>query len=643
MTDPSRLSDEALLVQGEWLRVTLSSIGDGVITTDAEGRVGFLNSVAASLTGWTLQEAVGQPLDNVFRILSEDDHQPVDSPAVRVLREGSTIKLTRASLLVAKDGTERPLMDTAAPIRNEEGRVVGVVVVFQDISARREAERAVDKALAYANDIIETLREGFLVLDGDLRVRKANRSFYDLFQVPAGQTENQLVYELGNGQWNIPRLRTVLDEVLTRRRPVYDYKVEHAFPTLGRRVMLLNARQFPPDAVHPDFILLAIQDITTAQAQADELAEASRRKDEFLATLAHELRNPLAPVRNALQILRLKSGDSQAVQSASEMMERQIGQMVRLVDDLLDVGRISRGKVELRKVRVELASAVHHAVEAARPLYDSMSHELVVTLQPPPIFLNADPTRLTQVVGNLVNNACKFTDKGGRIFLTVQREGGQAVIRVRDNGIGIAADQLPRIFDMFTQVDTTLERSVSGLGIGLTLVKNLVEMHGGTVEAHSAGVGHGSEFVVRLPMLLDTPKPPSQPTASEPTTITPSRILVVDDNRDSATSLAELLKLTGNETHTAFDGLEAVEVAAAFKPDVVLLDIGLPKLNGYEAARKIREEPWGKDMVLVALTGWGQEEDRQKSKEAGFDGHMVKPVDYAALMKLLAELKTTTG
>jgi CheY-like chemotaxis protein len=268
-----------------------------------------------------------------------------------------------------------------------------------------------------------------------------------------------------------------------------------------------------------------------------------------------------------------------------------------------------------------------------------MGHELTVTVQPPPLYLNADPTRLVEVVGNLLNNACKFTDKGGRISLTVERESGQAVIRVRDTGIGIAADQLPRIFDMFTQVDTSLERSVSGLGIGLTLVKKLVEMHDGAVEAHSAGMGQGSEFVVRLPILAETPQaPPPEPTASEPTTSTARRILVVDDNRDSARSLAMLLKLTGHETHTAYDGLEAVEAAEKFHPDVILLDIGLPKLNGYQACRCIREQPWSNGMVLVALTGWGQEEDRQKSKEAGFNGHLVKPVDYAALMKLLAEL-----
>jgi CheY-like chemotaxis protein/anti-sigma regulatory factor (Ser/Thr protein kinase) len=315
-----------------------------------------------------------------------------------------------------------------------------------------------------------------------------------------------------------------------------------------------------------------------------------------------------------------------------------------LVDDLLDVSRISRGKIELRRGLVEMASSIHHAVVAAQPHYDNMERVLTVTLPAQPIYLNADPARLTQLVGNLLTNACKFTDKGGRVWLTVEREGAQAVIRVRDNGIGIAADQLLRIFEMFTQVDTSLERSVSGLGIGLTLVKTLAEMHGGTVEVQSAGLGQGSEFVVRLPIVIETSKPSlSEPTTGEATTTTSRRILVVDDNRVSAVSLAKLLQMTGNETCTAHDGVAAVEAAATFQPEVVLLDIGLPKLNGYEAARKIRDQSWGKSMVLIAVTGWGQDEDRQKSRDAGFNGHIVKPVDHAELMNLLASLSERAG
>jgi len=367
---------------------------------------------------------------------------------------------------------------------------------------------------------------------------------------------------------------------------------------------------------------------------AIELADADRRKNEFLAMLAHELRNPLAPIRNALHIMRRTEGGNAAVQSASTMMERQIGQMTRLVDDLLDVSRISRGNIALRRERVELASAIQHAVEAAQPLFVQMDHELTISLPQEPIYLDADPIRVAQIIGNLLHNACKFTDEGGRISLVVERDDDVAVIRVSDSGVGIAPEQFSRIFDLFTQIDTALERSRGGLGIGLSLVKRLVEMHHGTVQVSSAGINEGSEFVVRLPLLVSVPdKARFEPVPAEPTR--GRRILVVDDNRDAATSLAELLQLSGHEAEIAHDGLEALQMAQNLRPDVVLLDIGLPKLNGFEVARKIRQETWGKNMMLVALTGWGQDGDRKKSGEAGFNAHLVKPVDPVTLMELL--------
>jgi CheY-like chemotaxis protein len=339
--------------------------------------------------------------------------------------------------------------------------------------------------------------------------------------------------------------------------------------------------------------------------------------------------------------MRLNGGDGETVASASEMMERQVAQLIRLVDDLLDVSRVSRGKIELRRERIDLVSIVRHAVEAAASQMQCMQQELKVNLPSAPIYLYADSTRLAQVVGNLLSNACKFTGKQGRIELAVERAGAQAVLRVRDTGIGIAADLLPRVFDMFTQADTALERNQGGLGIGLTLVKSLVEMHEGTVEAKSGGIGQGSEFIVRLPVMQDADQLPSPPVAREPMPATNKRILVVDDNQDSAASLSMLLELTGHETHIAHDGKTAVDMAAKIRPDVVLLDIGLPKLNGYEACRRMRDEPWGKSMLIVALTGWGQDSDREKSRQAGFDRHLTKPVDHATLTKLLAEPAAT--
>ncbi|MGH8585242.1 MAG: ATP-binding response regulator, partial [Gammaproteobacteria bacterium] len=494
----------------------------------------------------------------------------------------------------------------------------------QERLLREEAELA----RSQTNAILESMTDGFIAMDRDWRYTYMNAAAERINNRPRSAF-------LGKTNWELfpDVLGTDIERQMRRGHDERTFiEFEAFYEPWGR--WFANRIHPTPDGG----IAVFFQDITERKPVEEALKEADRRKNEFLAMLAHELRNPLAPMRNALEIVRLTEGNRDAGQSAAEMMKRQIGQMVRLVDDLLDVSRISRGKIELRKGRVELASAVNHAVEAAQPLCERMNHELTVTLPPQPMYLNGDPTRLAQVVGNLLTNACKFTDKGGRISLTVERERGEALLRVRDTGIGIAADQLPRIFKMFTQLDTSLERTQSGLGIGLTLVRELVEMHGGTVEAQSAGIGQGSEFVVRLPILVETPEPPPEPTVSEPTPTTARRILVVDDNRDSAESLAMLLELTGNQTHTAYDGLEAVEAAATFKPDVVLLDIGLPKMNGFEAARKIREQPWGTKMLLVALTGWGQDEDRQKSREAGFDGHLVKPVDHGALTKLLAEL-----
>jgi CheY-like chemotaxis protein len=326
------------------------------------------------------------------------------------------------------------------------------------------------------------------------------------------------------------------------------------------------------------------------------------------------------------------------------MMERQLGQMVHLVDDLLDLSRISRGKIELRKERVELARVVQQAVETSRPAVEQAGHALAVALPPGSLYVDADVTRLAQVFSNLLNNAAKYTDRGGHIELAVRREGGEAVVSVADDGVGIPAAMLPRVFEMFTQVDRNLERAQGGLGIGLSIVKRLVEMHGGTVEARSGGQGMGSEFVVRLPAVApEAAAGRWVEGAAGSVSGVRRRILVVDDNRDSAESLAMMLTLMGNDTRTAHDGLEALESAPAFVPDVILMDIGMPRLNGFDTARRIRSEPWGRGGVLVALTGWGQEEDRRKSREAGFDHHLTKPVDPARLEKLLAELRANTA
>jgi signal transduction histidine kinase/ActR/RegA family two-component response regulator len=395
-------------------------------------------------------------------------------------------------------------------------------------------------------------------------------------------------------------------------------------------------------AMNESLILGSVRqhELTEAAQTAAALArQADVRKNDFLAILAHELRNPLAPIRSMLEVMKRADGDGALLRPALEAIERQVTQMTRLIDDLLDVSRISRDKLRLREEDVELATVIHDVIESTRSVCESTQIDLTVTLPPHPVYLRADPARLAQVFGNLLNNACKFTKPGGHISLVAQRRGSDVVVTVKDSGIGVAPAMLPKIFEMFTQADQTLERSRGGLGIGLSLVQRLVKMHGGSVQALSEGVDQGSEFVVRLPALARTPQEasPGLP-AGEAPSITAHRILVVDDNHDAADALATLLKISGNETELAFDGEEAVSAAEKFRPDVILMDIGMPKLNGYRAASEIRHHAWGKDMVLVALTGWGQDEDRKKTAAAGFDGHLVKPVDYAALAKVVNRL-----
>ena len=379
-------------------------------------------------------------------------------------------------------------------------------------------------------------------------------------------------------------------------------------------------------------------------AAQEALREADRHKNEFLAVLAHELRNPLAPIRNAVDILRAKGDDPATVRSMTAMLERQVGQIVRLVEDLLDVGHISRNRIELRKERIELAAVLKQAIESVRPMCSAKRQDLTVTLPPEPVFLHGDHARLTQVFTNLLDNACKYTPAGGRLSLDVHvgrsaagAAPGEVLVSVSDSGMGIAPDQLSRIFDMFARLDPSLDPLQSGLGIGLTLVKHLVDLHDGRVEAHSIGIGEGSEFIVHLPTVAaEATTARAKPALAR--TAANYRILVADDNHDCADSLATLLKLGGHEARVTFDGIEAVEVAESFRPDIILLDIGMPKMNGYDACRKIRSAPWGDSMTLIAQTGWDQGRDKRRMAEAGFDAHLVKPVDHAALLDLIQSL-----
>lgn len=375
-------------------------------------------------------------------------------------------------------------------------------------------------------------------------------------------------------------------------------------------------------------------DISARKRTEQALREADRRKDEFLAMLAHELRNPLAPIRSGLDLLAMGGVERDTV----ALMQEQLSHVVRLVDDLLDMARIMQGKIPLHKETVPLHLVVQRSLDSVAPLVEAQHHELTISLPPSPLWLEADPVRLAQIMTNLLNNAVKYTPNGGHIWLTVRQEGEQVVISVRDSGIGIDAELLPRVFDLFTQAHRSLDRSQGGLGVGLTLVRNLVEMHGGTVEAHSEGQGKGSEFIVRLPVSTQPHQPREQP--SQPAAITPRRILIVEDNAAAAKMLALVLARTAaHEIRVAHDGESGLEMARAFQPELVLLDIGLPRMDGYEVAKRLRGEPRGDKMLIVALSGYGQEEDRRRSIEAGFDEHLLKPSSLEMLQTLFSHPK----
>lgn len=620
--------------QRESLRITLASIGDAVLTTDAEGRITSLNSAAAALTGWTQDEAAGRPLEEVFRIINEWTRQTVENPAQKVLASGKPVGLANHTLLIAKDGTERPIDDSASPIRDAEGNIKGVVLIFRDISERRRAERIRLRLAA----IVESSDDAIFSKDLDGILTSWNQGAEQLYGYCAEEVVGKPVSILFPPDHS-DELAVIMERIK------FGERIEH-YETIRQRK---DGRRFEaavsisPLKDESGRIIGAsdiTRDISERKRLYQQLQEADRRKDEFLAILAHELRNPLAPIRNALEILRLAGDNKAALEHIRTIMERQLQQMVHLIDDLLDVSRISRGKLNLQMERIELTTVVRHAVEISRPLIEASGHELTVSLPDEPILVDADAVRLAQVFSNLLNNAAKYTERGGRIGLALVRAGSDAVVTITDTGIGIRAEHLPHIFEMFAQVDQSLERSQGGLGIGLTLVKRLTEMHGGTVEAQSEGHNKGTTFRVHLPVasgLLPQPQPSSSACASK-AVVEPCRVLIVDDHEDTAASMSTILRIMGHDVRVAHDGQMAVAEAGSYQPDVVLLDIGLPKMSGYEVARRIREQPWGKEMRLVALTGWGQEEDKRRAKETGFDHYMVKPVEPAALEELLKKL-----
>lgn len=514
-----------------------------------------------------------------------------------------------------------------------------------DLIERNQAEERLQNSELRFRRLFETAQDAILILDAHTgKITDANPYIQHLLGYSHGELVDKELWELGMFED-----KEAIGSAFRQLQHDGYIRFEH-LPLAtkdGEKVeveFVSNVYQVD----HQPVIQCNIRDITDrsrlerkTHEQAEALADLHRRKDEFLAMLSHELRNPLAPISNAVQLLRLQKNEDQLQQQARTIIERQVGQLTRLVDDLLEVSRVTTGRIHLHQEQVALNGIVTNGVETVRTLIGQRRHTLNVSLQPQPIWLYADAARLEQVVVNLLTNAAKYTDEGGHIWLGVRQVGDEAEIRVRDTGVGIAPELLPHIFELFTQAERSLDRSQGGLGIGLALVQRLVEMHRGRVEAFSA-LGQGSEFVVRLPVVASAaPRlPATDPGAAGPTG--PSlRVLVVDDNVDALQSLEMLLGMCRHQVRTATDGPAALAAALDFRPNVVLLDIGLPRMDGYEVAKKMRQEPALANAVLVAMTGYGQESDRQRSLQAGFDHHLVKPADFGKVQQILTTVKPT--
>jgi PAS domain S-box-containing protein len=598
-----------------------------------DGTIESWNAAAEGLFGYTAEEAIGRHISLVIppERLAEEDR------IIATLREGRRIEHFETERLRA-DGRRVTVSLTVSPIKDAAGTVIGASKIARDITRERQAEAERNRLVALIESSTDFI--GIYDLDGvPVFINRAGLELVGLDEFDAARRVTAWEFFFPEDQ---ARIRELFAAALQRGRGEMEVRFRH-FKTGEARWMAYKVLALTDDGGKPLAVGTVSQDITHRKELEDnlrklatQLSATDKRKDEFLATLAHELRGPLAPLANVLELWK-RSGNRQQLQQARETMGRQLGQLVRLVDDLLDLSRITHDRLELRKARVELKSIIEHAVDACRPSIDKRQQRLSVTLPASPCPLHADVARLAQVFANLLNNSSKYTDSGGEISLTARRDGSAVTVSVRDTGIGIPADKLERVFDMFTQVGSALDRSQGGLGIGLTLVKRLVGLHDGSVEARSAGPGKGSEFVVRLP--VDEAEP-AAPEATAPQTKTRRRkILVVDDNTDTADSMSKLLQLAGHASVAVHDGASALEAVEKHEPEVVLLDIGLPTMDGHEVCRRLRALPRGKELVVIAVTGWGQGDEQRKWQDAGFDAHLVKPARLEALTALLSSFE----
>lgn len=639
--------------QREQLQVTLHSIADAVVTTDPEGRIRTLNAAAERMTNWSTAQARDLNASDVLEIRDEKTRAKVEDSALQAIRERRSVKQPSHALLVGKDGTERRIESMAAPIRTPDGRVLGAVLTFRDVTERKRAEDAVRRG---EERLRRTLRAAHMVaweldIGADVVVRSENAT--DLTGLPSFGPV---------AEWQAlihPEDRERVEHEFARAmRGECDYDVEYRFMLAdGRTMWVADKGEVRRNAAgEPTHIVGVFIDITSRRQAEEDLREADRRKDRFLATLAHELRNPLAPVSNALQAWPFVKDKPAELERLRDTMGRQVRQMTRLIDDLMDVSRISRGKMVLERKPVDLGQVLEAAIEGTAPAVEARNHRLTFSLPQPAPLVHGDQARLVQVFANLITNAAKYTDQGGRIdvAVTIERDAPERVaISVSDDGAGIPKGMLADIFQMFAQVDHTLDRAHGGLGIGLTLVRTLVELHGGTVEAESPGPGKGATFTVTLPVLraeaiegkgplrsaggaAASPGAFAQDGASAAGSVS-NRVLVVDDMRPSARTMQLLLQGMGHEVRMAHDGKTALACLEEFEAEVVLLDIAMPGMDGYEVARRIRERNCRQPM-LVALTGYGRAEDRAEAFAAGFDRHLVKPASLDDLKSLFSEV-----
>ena len=626
------------------LKAIVDSSDDAIISKDLNGTITSWNKGAERLFGYTADEIVGRPITTLI----PPDRLDEEPKIIDQLKRGERVDHFE-TIRVRKDGSQLHISLTISPIREGDGRIVGASKIARDITERKQAELALRHRHAQFETLLNEAPLGVYLVDADFRIRELNPLARPVFgDIPdlIGSDFDEVIHRL----WHKPyadEIVALFRHTLVTGEPYFAAErgelradrgtLEHYEWRLSR-ITLADGR-YGVVCYFRD-ISAAVQSRNALHNYAEQLKKADQRKNEFLATLAHELRNPLAPIRNAVEILKRPDLTPENFQIARQITESQLNHMVRLVDDLLDISRISSGRIQLRKQRVTVKSIVDQALQTSQPHVDAAGHRVSLSLPADTVHIKGDPVRLAQVLSNLINNACKYSENNGSIEITAAVETDKTLIlSVKDAGIGIAAEHLPRIFELFSQVGAVSDRSQEGLGIGLALVRGLVGLHGGSVEARSAGVGKGSDFIVRLPLgggdedtLVEQPPDEILPSSA----LTGKRLLVVDDNHVQTKSLGMLLEYSGHEVKVAHDAPSALAILADFTPDIALIDLGLPHgMSGYDLARQIRAQQRFNNTVLIAQTGWGRDEDRERSRAAGFDFHIVKPIDHEQLQRII--------